>query len=117
MFYGLKQNGRFFFEKYNSSFFSMEVKDQIAQGENTRDESEVFVVAIKDDEFNDKEYLVNVGKFEQYTELYDFEENKIYQLLSKDLTCSMVVIDSSGSNCKILTIAVPRAVRPASGIS
>ena len=41
-------------------------------GEITRDESEVFVVAIKDEEFNDKEYLVNVGKFEQYTELYDF---------------------------------------------
>jgi len=84
IFYGLKQNGRIFFEKYNSSFFSMEVKDQITNEENTRDESEVFVVAIKDDEFNEKEYLVNVGKFEQYTELYEFEENKIYQMPSKD---------------------------------
>ena len=84
IFYGLKQNGRIFFEKYNSSFFTMEVKGQITNEENTRDESEIFLVKINDNEFNEKEYLMSVGKLDQYTELYDFENNKIFQILSKD---------------------------------
>ena len=80
LFYGLKQNGRIFFEKNNSNYFSMEVEEQLTNEGNGRNEAEVFIAKINNKEERVKEYLVSVGKWEEYTELYDFEENKIYQI-------------------------------------
>ena len=43
LFYGLKQNGRIFFEKNNSNYFSMEVEEQLTNEGNGRNEAEVFI--------------------------------------------------------------------------
>ena len=78
MFYGLSKNGRILFTKYNSYNFSIEATNQIGNDGNIRSEAEIFIVKINN--IDSKEYLVSIGKSNQYTELYDFEENKIYQL-------------------------------------
>jgi len=84
IFYGLKQNGRIFFSNYNSYNFSMEVKNQITLDENRKYDNKIFVVKINDINYDNKEYLVSVGNSDQYIELYDFEENEIYQILAND---------------------------------
>ena len=83
LFYGLKNNGRIFFSKNNSNYFSMEAKDQITNEGNGRNEADVFIAKINIDNIineEQNEYLVSVGKREQFTELYDFNEDKIYQI-------------------------------------
>ena len=84
IFYGLKQNGRIFFSNYNSYNFTMEVKNQITLDENRKYDNKIFVVKINDTNNDNKEYLVSVGNSDQYIELYDFEENEIYQILAND---------------------------------
>ena len=84
MFYGLKINGRkFFISNTSSNYFSMEAFNQTTNIGNGRNESEAFIVKIND--LDNKEYLVSIGKWDEYTELYDFEENKIYQISTYEL--------------------------------
>ena len=82
MFYGLAQNGRIFFTKNNSYNFSLEATNQIGNEGNIRSEAEIFIAKINNND--NEEYLVSIGKSNQYIELYDFEENKIYQLSIND---------------------------------
>ena len=73
MFYGLKKDGRVFFTKNNSQYYSIEANEV-----SIKYESEIFAAKINDN--NKKEYIISIGKLEHNTELYDFEENKIYKI-------------------------------------
>ena len=81
MFYGIKKNGRSFFkgDKKKTKYYSIEVSTQEGNPGNARYYSEIFVAKINGGENDSKEYIVNVGKGTGYTELYDFDNNKIYQ--------------------------------------
>lgn len=80
IFYGLKNNGEYFFHKKGKStlFYSMnsELNDNSIYSKN---ESEIFTIKVND---TNKEYLVSVSKKEQYCELYDFDSNNIYKVKS-----------------------------------
>ena len=83
IFYGMKKDGREFFYKDNKWRYNYTMK-----GEDIRDEAEIFIVKINGkagDESNGKEYLVSIAKGNQYAELYDFENDKIYKKPSSDL--------------------------------
>ena len=88
MFYGIKNNGRGFFknkiDNKMTSYYSIEAKDQTGNNNNQRLESEVFIATINGGKNNGKEYLVSIGKGEGYTELYDFENDLIYQSPTTD---------------------------------
>ena len=80
IFYGLKNNGEYFFNKNGIStpFYS------INSGLNnnpiySKNESEIFTIKVKD---TNTEYLVSVSKKEQFCELYDFDSNNIYKIQS-----------------------------------
>ena len=77
IFYGIIKDGREFFYKDNkwSNKYTIE-------GEDIRHEAEIFVVKINGktgEENNRKEYLVSIAQKKQYTELYDFDNDKIYK--------------------------------------
>ena len=76
MFYGLKKNGRNFF-KENTPFYSMTVQNQDDDG--NKYESEIFIAKLNDGNDKDNEYIVSMTKSNRYAELYDFDNNKIYQ--------------------------------------
>ena len=82
MFYGLKQNGEYFFNKNGIStpFYSI-ISENDTNGQIEKYESEIFVAKMED---NNKEYIVSISIKEQYCELYDFEENKIIKIKSSD---------------------------------
>ena len=77
MFYGLKRDGRVFFAKNNSQYYSIEANEV-----SIKYESEIFTAKINDN--NEKEYIISIGKLEHNTELYDFEEDKIYKISTND---------------------------------
>ena len=81
MFYGIKNNGRAFFEKNKetTNYYSIEVNSQQGNAGNGRYNSEICVVTINGGDDDGKEYLVSIGKSPGYIELYDFTNNKIYQ--------------------------------------
>lgn len=84
VFYGLQKNGRFLFN-YNgilTPFFSKNVTDQTDNTDNKRYEAEVFFAKMKE---TGKEYLISIPRASQYMELYDFENNKIYQKKAKNV--------------------------------
>ena len=55
----------------------MEVSEQSGNDGNGRMEGEIFIAKINGD---GNEYLVSVGRGNGYTELYDFDNKKIYQI-------------------------------------
>ena len=83
MFYGLKKNGREFFYDNDTNrktyYYSLEAKEQIGNDKNQRLDAEIFIATINEGENKGKEYLVSIGNNNSYTELYDFEYDKIYQ--------------------------------------
>ena len=83
MFYGLKKNGREFFNANDLNkktyYYSIEAKDQIGNDKNQRLEAEIFMATINEGENKGNQYLVSIGSNSSYTELYDFNNNKIYQ--------------------------------------
>ena len=87
-FYGLKENGEFFFEKEKSSispYFTMIVPEQDGNGNNAKYESEIIVVTIKGED-DEAEYLLSISLNSQYCELYDFQAGNIYQVKSSSIT-------------------------------
>ena len=77
MFYGLKQNGEYFFNKNDIStpFYSLD-----AQNTNKL-ESEIFAIKLED---TNKEHLVSISKNDEYCELYDFEQNGISKVKASE---------------------------------
>ena len=86
IFYGLKKNGEYFFEKdgEKTPFFSINAKDQVDNTNNARYESETFIIKFKEEGVL-KEYLVSMAKSAQYCELYDFDLNNINQKKSSEI--------------------------------
>ena len=76
MFYGLKKNGRNFF-KENTPFYSIIVQNQDNGGKKY--ESEILIIKLNDGDEKDKEYIISMTKSDAFAELYDFDNNKIYQ--------------------------------------
>ena len=87
MFFGIKKNGRGLFYKNDnySYYYSIEASEQTGNSGNIRHEAEIFSVIINGGANNGKEYLVSIGNDNQYIELYDFDNNKIYQKSAYDL--------------------------------
>ena len=82
MFYGIKTNGRSFFKtkKGKSTYYSKEVSSQTGNSGGGRYYAENFVVKINGGTNNGNEYLVSIGSGNTaYAELYDFENDIIYQ--------------------------------------
>ena len=80
IFYGLKQNGRYYFKKSNSEeetpFYYL-IADNTQEGKL---ESINYNLMI-----NKKEYIISIGRLESYTELFNFDTNKIVSKKSNEL--------------------------------
>ena len=76
MFYGLKANGREFF-KNGSAFFSINTEGQINDGKKY--EGEILIIRITEPPDKDKEFVLSITKDQEYFELYDYENEKVYQ--------------------------------------
>jgi hypothetical protein len=62
----------------------MEAKDQKGNEGNIRYEAEIFIATVYGDNNSVKEYLVSVPKGDRYTELYDFDNEIIFQTTTED---------------------------------
>ena len=77
LFYGLKENGRFLFKNNNSDEYPYLIFN--ISGEETGDqqkfESESFFIQLSnsDNSIDGNEYYLSVAKADQYTEIFDFE--------------------------------------------
>jgi len=79
-FYGLKQNGRYYFKKSGTEEetpFNCLVADNEAEGKY---ESINYNLMIEN-----KEYIISIGRLDSYSELYNFDINKIFSQKSTDL--------------------------------
>ena len=87
IFFGIKNNGRGLFYKNGNYtyYYSIEASGQTGNTGNIRYEAEIFIATINGGENDGKEYLVSIGNDNQYMELYDFDNNKIYQKSAYDL--------------------------------
>ena len=69
IFYGLKENGRPFFNNGTTPYHSM-------NGMGEKFESETIVIKMNQNE--QEEFLLSVGKGDSYLEIFDFKNNKTY---------------------------------------
>ena len=85
VFFGIKNNGRAFYNNSKTNnedyFYSMNGANDINKLEKF--ESTNFVIK-ESDNSEEKEYLISIGKGISYVEIYDFENNKIYQKKVKE---------------------------------
>ena len=72
IFYGIKKNGRPFFQNETSYFYSMNSTKEIGE---KKFESDTLVIKLSDK--SEKEYLISTGTQYSYAEIYDFENNKV----------------------------------------
>ena len=80
IFYGLKKNGRYYFKKDNSEEetpFNYLIADIEEEGKY-----ESINYNLKK---NGKEYIISIGRLDSYTELFDFDANKIFSKKSNEL--------------------------------
>ena len=73
LFYLLNYKGYGYLDKDNPKY-TMEINDSETHG---RFESELFTIKLYESS-DDKEYLINVSKADQFVEIYDFDNNMIY---------------------------------------
>ena len=77
IFYGLKENGEYYFKKDNSDeespFYSLPTTDSKLESANS-----IFTK-------NGKEYFLTIGRLESQTEIYDFDNKAIYHSKTSDL--------------------------------
>ena len=80
-FYGIKKDGREFFndESFNNT---LQVNNEQTSGgyNNYRYEAEIFIAKINNGTNKDKEYLISIPKGQQFIELYNFEEQTVYKI-------------------------------------
>ena len=82
IFYGINWDGNPFF-KDNNFFTSCNVIEQEGNPDKGRYEAEIFFIKSTND---NKEYLVSIGKNNQYVEVYNFNNNQVlYQISSSSL--------------------------------
>ena len=105
-FYGLKKNGRYYFrDKENNkmtSFFSLD------NGQKTKYESINAIISN-----NGKEYFMSIGRLMTHTEIFDFEDGKIYGAKTIDfisynnsnIVDTLVYLNST-ENCFIYPIII-----------
>ena len=77
MFYGLKQNGDYFFSKNGrlTPFYTLNAE------KTEKSESVIFSTKVSE---NNKEYLVSISTNNEYCELYDFERNTFSEVRASD---------------------------------
>ena len=80
IFYGLKQNGRYYFKKNNSEEETPFNYLIAAKEEEGKLESINYNIKIKK-----KEYIISIGRLNSYSELFNFDANKIFSKKSEDL--------------------------------
>ena len=73
LFYLLNEQGYGYLDRDNPKYF-MTVNDNETHG---RFESELFTIKLYESD-DDKEYLINVSKADQFVEIYDFDNNMSY---------------------------------------
>ena len=91
MFYGLKENGEYFFNKNGIStpFYSLDAES------TNKLESEIFAIKVTD---TNKEHLVSISTNDEYCELYDFEKNGISKVKSSEfLNISMTSLGKANT--------------------
>ena len=85
IFYGLKKNGRPFFKNNitneETSFYSIN-----ATLDNGQYEIDGFVIKLSGNTNNGKEYFISISKLEGFTEIFDFDNDKLYYYKMKDFT-------------------------------
>ena len=88
LFYAMKSDGRGFFNSgpgnENRYHYSIEAKNQ-ERCENFRYESMSFITTMNQGPEKGKEYLTCVGRYNQYTEVFDFTANKMHQKSTSSL--------------------------------
>lgn len=76
LFYGLKQNGRFFFNDENNNLIDRKeitIINNQNSGINQRYESKIIFISLKEDINNTKQYLFSTSTYITVSELYDLE--------------------------------------------
>ena len=81
IFYGLRQNGRYYFNEENNSNETpfLKLTNQINGKSKTESMNSYYISS------NGKEFILSIGNMNSYTEIYDFENKKIYSRLSSEL--------------------------------
>ena len=87
MFFAIQKNGRKFFIKNGneSNYYSLEVDNQTENEGNGRFDAENFIITMNEGEYKGKEYLMSIAKDDGYAELYDFDNDVIYQTPSENI--------------------------------
>ena len=93
IFYGINRDGNPFF-KDNNFFSSCNVIEQEGNPDKGRYEAEIFFTKSTND---NKEYLVSIGKNNQYVEVYNFNNNQILYQISSSSLFGRVVIGLRGA--------------------
>ena len=97
IFYGLKNNGRYLFKANNQEIFPYMKFDII--GEETEyekkfdGESAFIQLSNSDSSNNEEECFINIGKGDQYTELFDFEEKEYNYIKTEELLSNEIYSD------------------------
>ena len=78
IFYGLKKNGRNFFN--NSLFYLKYINDESYYNQKYESETLFVRLSSNDEDINGKEYFLSVPKYCDYVELFDFDNNEYYAL-------------------------------------
>ena len=92
-FYGLKENGRALFIENGNETYNYSLKknsDNSVDYEN----GEMMVIKLGT---GGEEYLLNIGEGSQYTELYDFNNKRIYYKSTKEAFNNYEIISMRGS--------------------
>ena len=80
IFYGLKNNGRYYFKKNDSNEETPFKNLTAVYQDEVKFESGNSMIVV-----DGKEYFLSIGRMDSYTEIFDFEKNKIISIKTKDL--------------------------------
>ena len=95
-FFGLKKNGRpYFFDENNNEtpYLSLFVNDLENENQQKIEGESNFIILSKQNNNEIKEYLLSFSKFDNYMELYDFENNEIITRKSKEIFGNEITSD------------------------
>ena len=100
IFYGIKNNGRGYFEdpktQEENYFYSLNI-NQSNNGIIKKNESENLIIQEANNQINTKEYLISIPKGDSYVEIIDFENNIIYQKEVTDFTDIDIISEEGNS--------------------
>ena len=90
LFYGLKKNGRNYFENEQAHKI---LKIETNEGNKGRYEARNILIYLKDDHTKSNEYLFSTSAYDTLTELYEFKENNIVNYKVKGTRAFWDIID------------------------